>query len=198
MMSWQQCKSFNLLCYSDVIWRRRSQCLSYWLVAWHYNAISWTNTDLQSMGFCGKQQSGLLRSAHELITYHVLEIILQQITLYLPGASDLDIKACACCRRCHVCFPSSEFCRTPHIPVRSSVCGIWNEITAGHPHADKNVTANVVINSNLPILTLDDINFFAGKPKWMDIITWFPIVSVEGIVHRAFYSIMWSREPSSA
>ena len=131
MMSWQQCKIFNLLCHSDVIWRRRSQCLSYWLVAWQYNTISWINTDLQSMGFCGKQQSGLLRSAHELITYHVLEIILQQITLYLPGASDLDIKACACCRRCHVCFPSSEFCRTPHIPVRLSVCGIFI-ITSDH------------------------------------------------------------------
>ena len=72
-----------------------------------------------------------LWSAHELNTYHVLEIILQQITLYLPGASDLDIKACACCRRCHVCFSSSEFCRTPHLPVRSSVCGMFI-ITSDH------------------------------------------------------------------
>ena len=63
-----------------------------WLVAWWYQAITWTNVDLTSIEFCGihmttLSQKGIKISIHEI---H-LKITLLKLLPNLAGANDLNV-----------------------------------------------------------------------------------------------------------
>ena len=64
--------------------------LSYWLVAWQHQAITWTNIDLSLVKFCGIHLRAISHRVGKLL-FCVMRKLYLKITVTSPGVNELNM-----------------------------------------------------------------------------------------------------------